>query len=61
MINQTNRITWTYWKRSRHEFTKSPVWRIHCIDLDGKDLISRLHLGEALSYRQKPAGLRQAA
>jgi magnesium chelatase family protein len=30
-------------------------------DLDGKDMISRLHLAEALSYRQKPAGLRQAA
>jgi magnesium chelatase family protein len=30
-------------------------------DLDGKDMIQRLHLAEALSYRQKPAGLRQAA
>ena len=30
-------------------------------DLDGKDVISRLHLAEALSYRQKPASFRQAA
>ena len=30
-------------------------------DLDGSTNISRLHLAEALSYRQKPAGLRQAA
>jgi magnesium chelatase family protein len=30
-------------------------------DLDGRENISRLHLAEALSYRQKPAGLRQAA
>ena len=30
-------------------------------DLDGATNISRLHLAEALSYRQKPAGLRQAA
>ena len=30
-------------------------------DLDGAINISRLHLAEALSYRQKPAGLRQAA
>jgi magnesium chelatase family protein len=30
-------------------------------DLDGKDTISRLHLAEALSYRQKPASFRQAA
>ena len=30
-------------------------------DLDGSSNISRLHLAEALSYRQKPAGLRQAA
>ncbi len=30
-------------------------------DLDGKDMISRLHLAETLSYRQKPASLRQAA
>jgi magnesium chelatase family protein len=30
-------------------------------DLDGSPNISRLHLAEALSYRQKPAGLRQAA
>lgn len=30
-------------------------------DLDGKDAITRLHLAEALSYRQKPAGLRAAA
>jgi magnesium chelatase family protein len=30
-------------------------------DLDGSANISRLHLAEALSYRQKPAGLRQAA
>ncbi len=30
-------------------------------ELDGRETISRLHLAEALSYRQKPAGLRQAA
>lgn len=30
-------------------------------DLDGREGISRLHLAEALSYRQKPAGLRAAA
>ena len=30
-------------------------------DLDGKEMISRLHLAEALSYRQKPASLKQAA
>jgi magnesium chelatase family protein len=30
-------------------------------DLDGKDMISRLHLAEALSYRQKPASFQQAA
>jgi magnesium chelatase family protein len=30
-------------------------------DLDGAENIARLHLAEALSYRQKPAGLRQAA
>ncbi|MDE2445139.1 MAG: YifB family Mg chelatase-like AAA ATPase [Alphaproteobacteria bacterium] len=30
-------------------------------DLDGAEHIARLHLAEALSYRQKPAGLRQAA
>lgn len=30
-------------------------------DLDGKDTISRLHLAEALSYRQKPASFTQAA
>jgi magnesium chelatase family protein len=29
-------------------------------DLDGKELVSRLHLAEALSYRQKPASLRAA-
>ena len=30
-------------------------------DLDGAETIRRLHLAEALSYRQKPAGLRAAA
>ena len=30
-------------------------------DLDGKELISRLHLAEALSYRQKPTSFQQAA
>jgi magnesium chelatase family protein len=30
-------------------------------DLDGKPQITRLHLAEALSYRQKPAALRVAA
>ena len=30
-------------------------------DLDGKENIARLHLAEALSYRQKPASLRAAA
>jgi magnesium chelatase family protein len=30
-------------------------------DLDGRDTVSRLHLAEALSYRQKPASLTQAA
>jgi magnesium chelatase family protein len=30
-------------------------------DLDGKEMISRLHLAEALSYRQKPASFQQAA
>ncbi len=30
-------------------------------DLAGAESISRLHLGEALSYRQKPVALRQAA
>jgi magnesium chelatase family protein len=30
-------------------------------DLDGREAIARLHLAEALSYRQKPASLRQAA
>ncbi len=30
-------------------------------DLDGKDIISRLHLAEALSYRQRPASLARAA
>ena len=30
-------------------------------DLDGKDTMGRLHVAEALSYRQKPASLRQAA
>jgi magnesium chelatase family protein len=30
-------------------------------DLDGKPAISRLHLAEALSYRQKPASLSAAA
>jgi magnesium chelatase family protein len=30
-------------------------------DLDGSDMISRLHLAEALSYRQKPASMRMAA
>jgi magnesium chelatase family protein len=30
-------------------------------DLDGRDAVSRLHLAEALSYRQKPASLRAAA
>jgi magnesium chelatase family protein len=40
--------------------------RVLCVartiaDLDGREMISRLHLAEALSYRQKPAGLRLAA
>ncbi len=30
-------------------------------DLDGRDKISRIHLAEALSYRQKPASMRNAA
>jgi magnesium chelatase family protein len=30
-------------------------------DLDGHEAVSRLHLAEALSYRQKPASLRVAA
>jgi magnesium chelatase family protein len=30
-------------------------------DLDGREKIARLHLAEALSYRQKPASLRAAA
>jgi magnesium chelatase family protein len=30
-------------------------------DLDGKEMISRLHLAEALSYRQKPASFARAA
>jgi magnesium chelatase family protein len=30
-------------------------------DLDGKETISRLHLAEALSYRQKPASFARAA
>ena len=30
-------------------------------DLDGKERISRLHLAEALSYRQRPASFQQAA
>jgi magnesium chelatase family protein len=30
-------------------------------DLDGRDEVSRLHLAEALSYRQKPASMRAAA
>ena len=30
-------------------------------DLDGRDAVSRLHLAEALSYRQKPASMRHAA
>jgi magnesium chelatase family protein len=30
-------------------------------DLDRREAISRLHLAEALSYRQKPASLRAAA
>jgi len=30
-------------------------------DLDDKEMISRLHLAEALSYRQKPASFQQAA
>jgi magnesium chelatase family protein len=30
-------------------------------DLDGKDSVSRIHLAEALSYRQKPASMRAAA
>ena len=30
-------------------------------DLDGKEMISRLHLAEALSYRQKPASFSKAA
>lgn len=30
-------------------------------DLDGKEMISRLHLAEALSYRQKPASFAKAA
>jgi magnesium chelatase family protein len=30
-------------------------------DLDGRDRISRIHLAEALSYRQKPASMRNAA
>ncbi len=30
-------------------------------DLDGRDQVARLHLAEALSYRQRPASLRAAA
>jgi magnesium chelatase family protein len=30
-------------------------------DLDHRESISRLHLAEALSYRQKPASMRAAA
>ncbi len=30
-------------------------------DLDGRDKVSRIHLAEALSYRQKPASMRNAA
>jgi magnesium chelatase family protein len=30
-------------------------------DLDGRDTVARLHLAEALSYRQKPAAFRAAA
>jgi magnesium chelatase family protein len=30
-------------------------------DLDGREKISRIHLAEALSYRQKPASMRNAA
>ena len=30
-------------------------------DLAGQDTLQRVHLAEALSYRQKPASLRQAA
>ncbi len=30
-------------------------------DLDGRDKVSRLHLAEALSYRQKPASMRNVA
>ncbi len=30
-------------------------------DLDGRETVSRIHLAEALSYRQRPASLRAAA
>ncbi len=49
------------WAYQRGAITACCAWRERLADLDGREQIARLHIAEALSYRQKLAAFQIAA